>query len=120
MKYKLIHKTEYKYAEAVNNYHSLVCLTPRTLPDQLCQDFSIKITPEPAQVSERVDFYGNTTHYFSLHSPHKTLTVLTTAIVERLKERTGSLFIPSSVTSGEARERLTGDRATKISVLEYT
>ncbi|MGX5855758.1 transglutaminase family protein [Dyadobacter jiangsuensis] len=120
MKYRLIHKTEYKYAEAVNNYHSLVCLTPRTLPDQLCQDFSIKITPEPAQISERVDFYGNTTHYFSLHSPHKTLTVLTTAIVERLKERTGSLFIPSSVTSGEARERLTGDRATKISVLEYT
>lgn len=120
MKYKLIHKTEYKYAEAVNNYHSLVCLTPRTLPDQLCQDFSIRITPEPTQISERVDFYGNTTHYFSLHSPHKTLTVLTTAIVERLQERTGSLFIPSSVTSGEARERLTGDRATKISVLEYT
>ncbi|MCF0071556.1 transglutaminase family protein [Dyadobacter sp. CY261] len=120
MKYKLIHKTEYKYAEAVNNYHSLLCLTPRVLPDQLCQDFSIKITPEPTQISERVDFYGNTTHYFSLHSPHKTLTVLTTAIVERLQERTGSLFIPSSVKSGEARERLMGDRALKISVLEYT
>lgn len=119
MKYKLIHKTVYKYAEAVNNYHSLVCLTPRTMPDQLCLGFNIKITPEPAQISERVDFYGNTIHYFSLHSPHKTLTVLTTGIVERLTESTGSLFIPSSVSCAEARQRLTGDRSLKIALLEY-
>lgn len=120
MKYKLIHKTVYKYAEAVNNYHSLVCLTPRTMPDQLCLGFSIKITPEPTQINERVDYYGNTTHYFSLHSPHKTLTVLTTGIVERLTESTGSLFIPSSVTCAEARQRLAGDRSLKIALLEYT
>jgi transglutaminase-like putative cysteine protease len=119
MKYKLIHKTEYRYAEAVNNYHSLLCLTPRILPNQLCQGFSIRITPEPAQISERVDFYGNTTHYFSLHSPHKTLTVLTSSFVERLPESTGSMFIPSSVTAGDARQRLSGERLLKISLLEY-
>jgi transglutaminase-like putative cysteine protease len=119
MKYKLIHKTEYKYAEAVNNYHSLLCLAPRTLPNQLCQGFTIQVTPEPSQLVERTDFYGNTTHYFSLHSPHKSLTVLTTGIVERLTEATGSLFIPSEVTCGAARERLKNDRALKINVLEY-
>lgn len=119
MKYKLIHKTEYRYAEAVNNYHSLLCLTPRILPNQLCQGFSIRITPEPAQISERIDFYGNTTHYFSLHSPHKTLTVLTSSFVERLPESTGSMFIPSSVTAGDARQRLSGERLLKISLLEY-
>jgi transglutaminase-like putative cysteine protease len=119
MKYKLIHKTEYQYAEAVNNYHSLLCLTPRVLPNQLCQDFSVRITPEPAQISERVDFYGNTTHYFSLHSPHKTLTVLTSSFVERLPESTGPMFMPSSVTAGDARQRLSGERLLKISLLEY-
>jgi transglutaminase-like putative cysteine protease len=119
MKYKLIHKTEYKYAEAVNNYHSLLCLAPRTLPNQLCQGFTIQVTPEPSQLIERTDFYGNTTHYFSLHSPHKSLTVLTTGIVEILTESTGSLFIPSEVTCSAARERLKSDRAMKINVLEY-
>ncbi|MEO6281746.1 MAG: transglutaminase family protein [Dyadobacter sp.] len=119
MKYKLIHKTEYKYAEAVNNYHSLLCLAPRTLPNQLCQGFTIQVTPEPSQLIERTDFYGNTTHYFSLHSPHKNLTVLTTGIVEILTESTGSLFIPSEVTCRAARERLKSDRAMKINVLEY-
>lgn len=119
MKYKLIHKTEYHYAEAVNNYHSLLCLTPRILPNQLCQGFSLRVTPEPSQITERVDFYGNTTHYFSLHSPHKTLTVLTSGFVERLPESTGSLFIPSSVTAGDALQRLMGERLLKISLLEY-
>ena len=119
MKYKLIHKTEYKYAEAVSNYHSLLCLTPRTLPDQLCRDFTIQVTPEPSQIVERTDFYGNKTHYFSLHSPHKKLTVLTTGIVERQTEMTGSLFIPSVVSCGEARDRMLNERLLKISFLEY-
>ncbi|TDE12401.1 transglutaminase family protein [Dyadobacter psychrotolerans] len=119
MKYKLTHKTEYKYAEPVNNYHSLVCLTPRTLPKQLCQDFTITVSPEPSQIVERVDFYGNTTHYFSLHSPHKTLTVLTTSVVECLTETTGDPLTKSYITCEEARFRFKEERALKISLLEY-
>jgi transglutaminase-like putative cysteine protease len=119
MKYKLVHKTSYKYAQAVNNYHSLLCLTPRTLPDQQCNSFSIQITPEPAQIIERTDFYGNKTHYFSLHSPHKELTVLTTGIVERFSQQTGSLFMPSEISCGNVRQRILGDRSLKISMLEY-
>jgi transglutaminase-like putative cysteine protease len=120
MKYRLIHKTEYKYEEPVNNYHSLLCLTPRTLSQQLCRDFSIKVTPEPSEIVERTDFYGNTTHYFSLHSSHKTLTVLTSGIVERLIETTGSPVTLSQVTCAEAREAFLTDRSLKISLLEYT
>ncbi|KAA6441760.1 transglutaminase family protein [Dyadobacter flavalbus] len=119
MKYKLIHKTEYKYAEPVSNYHSLLCLTPRTLPDQVCTEFRIEVTPEPSQIFERTDFYGNKTHYFSLHSPHKKLTVLTTGVVERQSEMTGSLFIPSVVTCREARNRMLSERSLKIAFLEY-
>ena len=120
MKYRLIHKTEYSYEEPVNNYHSLLCLTPRSLPKQLCQDFTIQVTPEPAEIVERVDFYGNTTHYFSLHTSHKTLTVLTSGIVECLTETTGSPITLSKVTCAEARECFLTDRSLKISLLEYT
>ncbi|NIJ51081.1 transglutaminase family protein [Dyadobacter arcticus] len=119
MRYKLIHKTEYKYAQAVNNYHSLLCLTPRTLNNQFCKDFSIEITPEPSQIIKRTDFYGNTTHYFSLHSPHKDLTVLTKGMVERVSESTGSLFMPSDITCAEVRQRQRNDRTLKIALLEY-
>jgi transglutaminase-like putative cysteine protease len=120
MKYRVVHKTEYKYEEPVNNYHSLLCLTPRTLPKQLCQDFTIKVSPEPSEIVERVDFYGNTTHYFSLHTSHKSLTVLTSGIVERLIETTGSPLMFSKVTCAEAREAFLTDRSLKISLLEYT
>ncbi len=120
MKYRLIHKTEYRYEEAVNNYHSLLCLTPRSLPKQLCQDFTIKVFPEPSEIVERLDFYGNITHYFSLHTSHKTLTVLTSGIVECLTETTGSPLTLSQVTCAEARERFLLDRSLKISLLEYT
>ena len=119
MKYKLTHKTVYKYAEPVNNYHSLLCLTPRILPRQLCRDFKITIEPEPAQVIEHVDFYGNTTHYFSLHSPHKTLTVLATSVVERLTETTGNPLEKSVITCEEARLRIAEDRPLRVSILEY-
>lgn len=119
MKYKLVHKTEYKYAEPVNNYHSLLCLTPRTLPKQLCKNFTVSIFPEPSQIVERVDFYGNTTHYFSLHSPHKMLTVLTTSFVECLTETTGMPVTPSFITCREAHQRFIEDRSLKISLLEY-
>lgn len=120
MKYKLIHKTEYKYAEPVNNYHSLLCLTPRMLPGQLCSDFSISVDPVPDQIIEHVDFYGNTTHYFSLHSPHKKLTVVTSSIVECLTETIGNPLEQSDITCDEARERLLKDRPLRVSVIEYT
>ena len=119
MKYKLIHKTEYKYAEAVNNYHSLLCLTPRTLANQICEDFTIDITPQPAQVIQRIDFYGNRTHYFSLHSPHNKLTVLATATVERIIDATGSLFPVSEISCEAALQQFRTDRSLKIALLEY-
>jgi transglutaminase-like putative cysteine protease len=120
MKYRLTHKTEYRYEEAVNNYHSLLCLSPRTLPGQLSQNFSITVSPEPSEMAERVDFYGNTIHYFSIHTSHKTLTVLSTGIVECLTETTGYPVVQSKVTCAEARERFFTERALKVSLLEYT
>ncbi|MCE7062851.1 transglutaminase family protein [Dyadobacter sp. CY343] len=119
MKYKLVHKTKYEYAQAVNNYHSLLCLMPRTLPNQSCRNFNIQITPQPSQIVERTDFYGNKTHYFSLHAPHKELTVLTTALVERNVEDMGALFMPSEISCAAARQRQLGDRSLKIALLEY-
>ena len=119
MRYKLVHKTQYKYPDVVTSYQSLLCLAPRTLPMQVCQDFRLDISPAPSEIIERVDFYGNTVHYISLHSPHRHLSVVATSIVESITGTIGTHFLPSSISCADARNRLKGDRSLKVSLLEY-
>ncbi|CAG5008832.1 hypothetical protein DYBT9275_04366 [Dyadobacter sp. CECT 9275] len=119
MKYKLVHKTEYKYLDTVTSYQSLLCLAPRTLSRQICQEFKLEITPAPAEIIERVDFYGNTTHYFSLHTPHKQLSVVATSLVECITDTVGTPLIPSDISCAEARKAFVQDRSLKISLLEF-
>ncbi len=117
MKYKLVHKTEYDYPEIVTGYQSLLCLAPRGLPNQECVDFKLDINPLPAGIIERQDFYGNTTHYFSLNSPHRKLTVTATSIVNR--SDIGINNPVTNITCAEARELLTTDRTLRIGLIEY-
>ena len=68
MKYKLKHKTIYRYFEPVNTYHSVVCLEPLNNEVQVCEKFDLLISPSiPAElVNRRKDFYGNVNHFFSI------------------------------------------------------
>ncbi len=119
MKYKLVHKTEYDYPELVTGYQSLLCLVPRSLPNQHCEDFKLEIEPAPSDISERNDFYGNTTHYFSLNRPHRKLTVTATSIVSRGSSTIGSAVPISQITCADARQLIKQDRALRIGLLEF-
>ena len=119
MKYNLVHKTTYKYPALVRSYHSLVCLTPRTLPQQVCQDFSIQVTPTPDRLIKRIDFFGNTLHYFSIHTPHQQLSVLTKSTILHLPAEGGlSLFAPH-LTCLEARKSLWDDPLLKNQLYQF-
>lgn len=82
MTYNLKHKTKYDYIGLVNTYHGLACLRPLSNERQNCRDFEIKIDPNSADIIERVDYFGNTLHYFSINTPHKTLIVETNSHIE--------------------------------------
>ena len=82
MTYNLKHKTQYVYNSLVNTYHGLACLKPLTNERQNCRDFTLKIDPDSADILERVDYFGNTLHYFSINTPHKALIVETNSFVE--------------------------------------
>ncbi len=82
MTYKLIHKTKYKYSGRVNKYNGLACLQPLNNDRQKCPTFDITIQPEPTEMSSRVDFFGNTLHYFTIDTPHKELIVEAKSRVE--------------------------------------
>lgn len=118
MKYKLIHSTLYDYPQSVSSYHSIACLAPRTMAHQVCRDFSLTITPEPAELRERVDFFGNSVHYFSIQKAHRQLQVVARSTVENLF-LSPELPLVKSATCREARAAFQADFALKCEVLQY-
>ena len=117
MKYKLIHRTTYHYLGAVNTYHSLVCLQPQTLSSQICHEFSLHINPLPAEIVPRIDFFGNTIHYFSIDVSHQKLEVVAKSEVERFP-----CIVPNkhlSMSCQNTREHISDNRPLKIELLQY-
>lgn len=75
MKYKVTHTTIYNYTEPVPVCHNEVHLTPRNHRRQTCLAHRLRIRPDPALHSARVDYYGNHAGYFSIQDEHDRLAV---------------------------------------------
>lgn len=82
MRYHITHKTLYSYNEAVTLCHNEAHLIPRTDSNQICLSNEILIEPPPSVYQVRSDFFGNQVCYFSIQTPHKTLSVLSRSEVE--------------------------------------
>ncbi len=117
MRYKLTHRTKYSYLGSVSTYHSLVCLQPRTLPEQICHAFSLHITPHPVELVARTDFFGNTIHYFSLDVSHRELTVVAQSDVESLPKE--PVLTHLSMSCAEAYSYVWNTRSVKTELLQY-
>lgn len=83
MIFKVIHKTSYQYDSYVSYCHNLATLRPRDLPGQKLIDFQLEITPNPSEINERVDFFGNYITRFSIQEPHQELIVTSRSLIER-------------------------------------
>ncbi|MGB6150703.1 MAG: transglutaminase N-terminal domain-containing protein, partial [Pricia sp.] len=59
MKFKLSHSTTYEYNAPVSFCHNIATLRPRASKGQQLLDYQIQITPQPSEISERTDFFGN-------------------------------------------------------------
>lgn len=75
MRYHVTHSTTYDYDEPVTLCQNLAHLTPRELAGQRCLDTRLAISPRPAVISERVDYFGNPATFFSLQEPHRRLVI---------------------------------------------
>jgi transglutaminase-like putative cysteine protease len=83
MKYHVRHLTTYRYSEPVQLSHHAAHLSPRQVPGQLVYLPTLKITPDPAVLSDvQADYFGNPTVYFTIQDPHNTLTVEAGFMVE--------------------------------------
>ena len=77
----LVHETRYTYTPAVEHAHHVLHLKPASLANQQLQHHQITISPQPAQLRELADVYGNIRTFFSLHIPHDQLTVVADSVV---------------------------------------
>src|SRR5688572_23830846 len=75
MKYRLVHQTIHKYRTPVSVGNHIACLTPRALPWQQSSSFELVITPPPATLTERIDYFGNRLTLFTVQQSHRKLTL---------------------------------------------
>jgi len=105
MKYRIVHKTEYRYGMTVSQCHNLAHLRPRNLPAQQCLGHRLQIEPLPIDLAEHEDYFGNHVSYFSIQQPHQTLTVTAISEVE-LEPGNDQLALEGDMPWDEVRRRL--------------
>jgi transglutaminase-like putative cysteine protease len=82
MAYELTHRTEYRYPAPVSASYGEVIMMPRDLPGQRCLRRELVIEPEPHDLRERQDFFGNRATYFAVLAEHTRLAVTANSVVE--------------------------------------
>ncbi len=111
--YRIIHKTIYRYEDDVSLSHNEARLLPRNIQGQFVIESNLRISPWPTRVDERLDYFGNRVHYFSLEQSHRNIEVTAesllrtaapaTAPAERLRSE------PTYIAWDQFRDALRGD-----------
>jgi transglutaminase-like putative cysteine protease len=81
MNYHITHRTLYEYAAPVSVSHHVARLEPRTSATQTCENFSLKIFPEPSLRKARMDYFGNQLCFFAIQEIHSRLEIVTSSRV---------------------------------------
>jgi transglutaminase-like putative cysteine protease len=80
--YEVRHRTRYTYSDDVSSSYGRAYLVPRSAAGQTCLASRVDVDPVAAATSESVDFYGNRSVYFEVHTRHRVLDVLAVSTVE--------------------------------------
>lgn len=92
--YSIVHRTCYNYSSAVALCHNEARLAPRETPWQRCRERTLDVTPRPALIDERFDFFKNRVLYFAVQDIHQQLEVQVGTRVE-VQQRPFSESSPS-------------------------
>jgi transglutaminase-like putative cysteine protease len=104
--YRVSHKTQYRYADAIPLSHNVVRMRPRDHSSQMCRWHNLSIAPLPAISNEHLDYFGNHVTWLSLQEPHTELTVAAESEVEvKLNLRPD---ISHGMSCDQVRQALTG------------
>lgn len=106
---RVVHETAYDYEEPVTTSHHEVHITPRDDgATQACIEHEIVVSPTPAVLRARSDYFDNGTSYFGIHESHRALRVVARSVVQ-----VGERSVPSPAQSTpweQVRDRVARDR----------
>jgi transglutaminase-like putative cysteine protease len=119
MKYIVQHTTSYTYLEPVSLCHNIARLVPRNTREQVCNNTSILITPEPDRINEYEDFFGNKIIYFSIEKEHWELTVNVTSEVERNVSGQMKMPVYHNATLQDVQKDLSELKSDALEIKQY-
>jgi transglutaminase-like putative cysteine protease len=79
--YRISHRTTYGYDGDVGESFGRAHLLPRDRPGQTCLEGRVTISPQPAELREHADWFGNRSTYFAVTRSHRKLEVLAESTV---------------------------------------
>ncbi|MET3806439.1 transglutaminase-like putative cysteine protease [Nakamurella sp. UYEF19] len=80
-RYRIEHRTAYRYSDSVSASYGRGYLRPRVLPWQDLQSHTLVIEPAPSDAAESTDVYGNVDSYFHVTKSHTELVVTGVSMV---------------------------------------
>ena len=75
MLYRVHHLTSYRYAKPVSRNFGRAHIEPRATPHQRVLSHEVVVDPAPARLTAHTDFYGNSSTYLLVDTPHTQLDV---------------------------------------------
>lgn len=113
MRYRVVHRTSYRYASPVSLGYSIARLTPRTYPGQTCHSTETVIDPVPDDRTDRTDIFGNEVTWFSMERPHDHLDVVARSEVT-VEGEPAQLLMAASQRWDEVRDAIRHGRAPEV------
>lgn len=80
-RYRVRHRTVYKYTGSIDLCHNLLHLAPRDDTGAEIEHHALTIDPKPDSLTKRTDYLGNPVQHLSLHRSHQKLEILAETIV---------------------------------------
>ena len=94
MLYRITHSTRYNYPSPVTQCFTEARLTPRAFPGQQVREHSLQVTPFPAFLHERKDYFGNDVSTFAVFERHDRFSAVAESVVDVETARTDVLTSP--------------------------
>ena len=82
MLYRATHTTRYTYAGLVSHCQTEAKLSPRVLPNQDLREWKLSVSPQPAEILLRKDYFGNDVASFAVLDPHDKFTITAESLVD--------------------------------------
>jgi len=81
-RYRVSHRTSYRYAQPMARGNTVAHLVPRDTPWQRLVSSDVVVEPVPDERDEWTDVFGNRVLQFAIHRPHDVMTITSTCEVE--------------------------------------